>query len=49
MNDKLLKVVKVIVPVVGAAVTLATSYLSNKELDEKVAKKVAEALESKSE
>lgn len=44
MNDKLMKVVKIVVPVVGLAVSLATNYLNNKELDEKIAKGVEEAL-----
>ena len=44
MNNKLLKVVKVVVPVISIGVGLATNYLSNKELDDKVAKKVSEAL-----
>lgn len=44
MNEKLLKVVKVVVPVVSVGVTLASNYLSKKELDDKVAKKVSEAL-----
>ena len=38
------KVVKVVVPVASVAVTLASNYLGAKELDEKVAEKVAEAL-----
>lgn len=46
MNLNWGKIVKVVVPVASVAVTAATSYLSNKELDEKVAKKVAEALET---
>lgn len=44
MNEKLLKIAKVFVPVVSIGVTLAANYLSNKELDDKVAKKVSEAL-----
>ena len=44
MNATALKIVKIVVPVASAAVTLAANYLSNKELDEKVAKKVSEAL-----
>lgn len=47
MNINWGKIVKVVVPVASVAVTAATSYLSNKELDDKVAKKVAEALEAK--
>lgn len=44
MNEKLLKAVKVIVPIASVGVTLAANFLSNKELDDKVAKKVSEAL-----
>lgn len=44
MNSKALKIVKVVVPVLSLGVTLATNYLSKKELDEKVAEKVSEAL-----
>lgn len=44
MNEKLLKIAKLVVPAVSIGVTLATNYLSNKELDDKVAKQVSEAL-----
>ena len=44
MNEKLLKIVKVVVPIASIGVTLAANYLSDKELDSKVAKKVSEAL-----
>lgn len=44
MNEKILKIAKVVVPVISVGVTLAANYLSNKELDEKVAKKVSETL-----
>jgi hypothetical protein len=44
MNEKMLKAVKVLVPVASIAVTLATNYFADKDLDEKVGKKVAEAL-----
>lgn len=39
------KVIKVAVTVLGVGVTLAQSYIAGKELDQKVAEKVAEALE----
>lgn len=45
MNEKILKIAKVVVPVISVGVALATNYLSNKELDEKVAKKVSETLD----
>lgn len=44
MNNKVMKVVKLVVPVASVAVTLAANYLSKKEMDDTVAKKVAEAL-----
>ena len=44
MNGTLLKIVKVVVPVASIGVTLASSYLANKDLDDKVSKKVSEAL-----
>lgn len=40
------KIVKIVVPVASIATALASNYLSDKEMDEKVAKKVAEALNS---
>lgn len=46
MKIDVMKVVKVVVTVAGVGVTLAQSYLANKELDAKVAEKVAEALEN---
>ena len=39
--------IKIAVTVIGVGVTLAQSWFAGKELDEKVAKKVAEALENK--
>ena len=44
MNTNVLKIVKVVVAVAGVGVTLASNYLADKELDDKVAKKVGEAL-----
>lgn len=44
MNEKLTKIVKVLVPVAGIAVTLATNYFADKDLDDKIGKKVADAL-----
>lgn len=46
MNVNWGKIVKVVVPVASVAVAAASNYLGQKELDEKVAKKVAEALEA---
>lgn len=44
MNDKVTKALKIVVPVVSLAATVATNFLKEKEFDEKVAKKVAETL-----
>lgn len=43
------KIAKVVVPVGSAVFALASSYLGQKELDEKVSQKVAEALQKASE
>ena len=44
MNDKVTKALKILVPVVSLAATMASSFLKEKEFDEKVSKKVAEVL-----
>lgn len=44
MNEKAIKALKIVVPVVSLAATVASSFLKEKEFDEKVSKKVAEAL-----
>ncbi len=44
MNDKVTKALKIVVPVVSLAATVASSFLKEKEFDEKVSKKVAEVL-----
>lgn len=49
MNAKLFKSLKIIVPIVSLAVSGLSNYLSGKDLDDKVAKKVAEALAEKAE
>ena len=43
-TSKLLKVGKIVVPIMSIAVSAATAYLNNKEFDEKVTAKVAEVL-----
>lgn len=43
-NDKLMKALKVIIPVGSVVATVAASWLKDKEFDEKVAQKVAENL-----
>lgn len=49
MKVDIKKIAKVVVPVGSAVFALASSYLGQKELDEKVAEKVAEALKQTSE
>ena len=44
MKETVMKIVKIALPVIGVAVTLATNYFADKDLDDKVAKKVSEAL-----
>lgn len=44
MKPATLKIIKVAVSVISVGVTLATNYFADKDLDAKVAKKVAEAL-----
>lgn len=44
MNEKLMKVLKVLIPIGSIITTVATSWLKDKEFDEKVAQKVAENL-----
>ena len=47
MKIDAMKIVKVAVTVAGVGVALAQSFMADKELDKKVAEKVAEALENK--
>ena len=44
MKPKVMTVAKIAVKVIGVAATLATGYFADKELDEKIAKKAAEAV-----
>lgn len=44
MNPIVTKVAKIAVKVLGVAVPLAASYFADKELDDKIAKKAAEAV-----
>lgn len=43
------QVASVVIPVAGAAVSLAANWLDDKKLDDKVAEKVADALKSMAE
>ena len=44
MNPIVMKVTKIAVKVLGVAVPLAAGYFADKELDDKIAKKAAEAV-----
>lgn len=44
MNSTVMKVTKVAVKVLGVAVPIVANYFADKELDEKIAKKAAEAV-----
>lgn len=44
MKDTVMKIAKVALPIVGIAVTVATNYFADRDLDDKVANKVSEAL-----
>ena len=46
-KTKVMKIVKVGVSLLGVGVTLASNYFAEKDLDEKVTKKVAEQLSKK--
>lgn len=47
MKIDTMKIVKIAVTVAGVGITLAQGYFADKDLDKKVAEKVAEALENK--
>ena len=49
MNAKVLKIAKIAVSVIGMGVTLASAYLSEKDLDERVSKEVLKALKENKE
>lgn len=44
MGPKLIKVAGIVLPIIGAGLSLATNWFEDKKLDDKVANKVAEAL-----
>lgn len=44
MSPTVFKIVKIVVQVASIGVSLATTYLSKKEIDGQIAKKVAEAI-----
>ena len=43
-KEKVLKIVQIALPVLSLVVAAGTDYFKNKELDEKISKKVTEAL-----
>lgn len=49
MNTKALKIIKIAVSVASIGVTFAANYFADKDLDDKVTKKVTEALAKASE
>lgn len=49
MNSNVMKGLKIIVSLAGVGVTLASNYFADKDLNDKVAKKVAEAMSEKKE
>lgn len=46
MAPNLIKIAGIVLPLVGAGLSLATGWLEDKKLDDKVAEKVAEALKN---
>ena len=44
MKLNVMKIAGIVLPIVGAGVSLATNWLDDKKLDEKVAEKVTKAL-----
>lgn len=46
MKPKVIKIAGIVLPIIGAGLSLATSWFEDKKLDDKVAEKVAEALKS---
>ena len=49
MNPNVMKGLKIVVSLAGVGVTLASNYFADKDLNDKVAKKVAEAMSKKKE
>jgi hypothetical protein len=44
MKEAVMKVAKIVLPILTVGVTLASNYLADKDLDDKVTKKVSEAV-----
>lgn len=47
MNKTAMKVIKLAVGIISIGITVANNYLADKEIDAKIAKKVAEELANK--
>ena len=47
MNINLKKVASIVIPILGAGISLASNWLDDKKLDEKVAEEVAKAFANK--
>jgi hypothetical protein len=45
-NKKLMKVLSIVLPIGGAIIGLVNSWFDDKKLDEKIAEKVAKAMET---
>lgn len=46
MKLNLMKIASVVVPIIGVGVSLATNWLEDKKLDDKITDKVTEALQN---
>lgn len=46
MKPNVIKIAGIVLPIIGAGLSLATSWFEDKKLDDKVAEKVAEALKN---
>lgn len=46
MKPNVIKIAGIVLPIIGAGLSLATSWFEDKKLDDKVAEKVTEALKN---
>lgn len=46
MKPNVIKIAGIVLPIIGAGLSLATNWFEDKKLDDKVAEKVAEALKN---
>ena len=47
MKPNVMKIASIVLPIVGAGLSLATNWFEDKKLDDKIAEKVTEALKHK--